>query len=322
MTSIGIFDSGVGGLTVARAVLNLIPNESIVYFGDTARAPYGSNSPEQVLEDANRVARHLVEEFDVKMLVVACNTTASVLRRIWGEGVRGESTWGKSAWSNSDWGNAQYENLDAGHLELGGELPIVEILTPGAQALIEAAEGGRRRVGVIATETTIASGAYQKVLGEAIGQANGQINGRAWDLSFVACPGFVEFAEQGETDTPDLRTLAHNLLAPLKEAQVEKLLLGCSHFPFLTGVIQDVLGAEVELVSSAEATAAAVCRELESLSLSESGDREINSADHRWLVSGESDNFQAVGRDLLGLPIQQVEFAEALAPKVHLMGAA
>lgn len=309
MTSIGIFDSGVGGLTVARAVLNLIPNESIVYFGDTARAPYGSNSPKQILEDANRVARHLVEEFDVKMLVVACNTTASVLRRIWGEGVRGESTWGNSAW-----GNAEYENLDAGHLDQGGELPIVEILTPGAQALIEAAEKGRRRVGVIATETTIASGAYQHVLGEAIGQANGQVNGRVLDLSFVACPGFVEFAEQGETDTPDLRALAHNLLAPLKEAQVEKLLLGCSHFPFLTGVIQDVLGAEVELVSSAESTAADVYRELKSLGLSESGDREVNSADHSWLVSGESDNFQAVGRNLLGLPIEHVEFAEALAP--------
>lgn len=309
MTSIGIFDSGVGGLTVARAVLNLIPSESIVYFGDTARAPYGSNSPEQVLGDANRVARHLVEEFDVKMLVVACNTTASVLKRVWSEGVWGESTWG-----NSDWGETEYQNLEVGHLDLGGGLPIVEILTPGAQALIDAAEGGCRRAGVIATETTIASGAYQHVLGEAIGQANGQVNGRAWDISFVACPGFVEFAERGETDSPDLRALAHSLLAPLKEAQVEKLLLGCSHFPFLTGVIQDVLGAEVELVSSAEATAAAVCRELESLGLSESGDKEIDSEEHRWLVSGEAESFQAVGRDLLGLPIEHVEFAEALAP--------
>ena len=296
MKPIGIFDSGVGGLTIARAVIDLLPNESIVYFGDTARAPYGSNSPEQVLEDAIRVARHLVEEFDVKMLVVACNTTASVLRRI------------------SDRGNAEYENWEVGHLELGGEFPIVEILTPGARALIDAAEESSRRAGVIATETTIASGAYQHVLGEALRQQNGQINGRAWDLSFVACPGFVEFAERGETDSAELRALAEELLAPLREAQVEKLLLGCSHFPFLAGIIRDVLGAEAELVSSAESTAADVYRELKSLGLSESGDREINSTEHRWLVSGESDNFQAVGRNLLGLPIEHVEFAEALAP--------
>lgn len=314
MKPIGIFDSGVGGLTVARAVLNLIPNESIVYFGDTARAPYGSNPPEQVLEDANRVARHLVEEFDVKMLVVACNTTASVLRRISSKGVWSEGTWGKG-----NWGNAECENLEVGCLELEGGLPIVEILTPGAQALIDAAEGGRRRAGVIATETTIASGAYQHVLGEALGQTNGQINGPAWDLSFVACPGFVEFAERGETDSLNLRALARKLLAPLKEAQVEKLLLGCSHFPFLAGVIGDVLGAEVELVSSDEATAAAVCRELENLVLTEPSDRESNTPEHHWLVSGEADHFQAVGRDLLSLPIENVEVAEALAPPQLLL---
>lgn len=307
MQPIGIFDSGVGGLTVARAVIDLLPDESIVYVGDTARAPYGSNSPEQVLEDARRVARYLVEECDVKMLVVACNTTASVLRSIWGKG----------SWSQDTWGTPEYENLEVGYFELGGELPIVEILTPGARALIDVAEGSSRRAGVIATETTIASGAYQHVLGEALEQENGQINGRAWDLSFVACPGFVEFAEQGETDSAELRALAEELLAPLREAQAEKLLLGCSHFPFLAGVIGDALGAEVELVSSAEMTAFAVCRELKRLGLESEADSGA-SAKHRWLVSGKADNFQAVGRGLLSLPIEHVESAEALAPEVQL----
>ena len=295
-------------MTVARAVIDVLPSEPIVYIGDTARAPYGSHPPEQVLEDASRVARCLVEEFNAKMLVVACNTTASVLRSIWDEG--------------------EHEGLDAGYLQQAGSLPIVEILTPGAQALIDAAERGCRRAGVIATETTIASGSYQRVLSEALARANGQVNGRALELSFVACPGFVEFAERGDADSAELRALAEELLAPLREAQVEKLLLGCSHFPFLSGVITDVLGAEVELVSSAEATAAAVRRELERLSLSEPVDREpadrepdskkLDSTEHRWLVSGEADHFQAVGRDLLGLPIEHVELAEALAPSVFI----
>ena len=313
MKPIGIFDSGVGGLTVARAVIDLLPNEPIVYIGDTARAPYGSHPPEQVLEDAGRVARCLVEEFNAKMLVVACNTTASVLRSIWDEG--------------------EHEGLDAGYLQQAGSVPIVEILTPGAQALIDAAEKGCRRAGVIATETTIASGSYQRALGEALARANGQVNGRALELSFVACPGFVEFAERGDADSAELRALAEELLAPLREAQVEKLLLGCSHFPFLADVISDVLGAEVELVSSAEATAAAVRRELERSGLSESPDREIDGMEidgteidgtepdctaHRWLVSGEADCFQAVGRDLLGLPIEHAEFAETLAPSVFI----
>ena len=299
-------------MTVARAVIDVLPSEPIVYIGDTARAPYGSHPPEQVLEDASRVARCLVEEFNAKMLVVACNTTASVLRSIWDEG--------------------EHEGLDAGYLQQAGSIPIVEILTPGAQVLIDAAERGCRRAGVIATETTIASGSYQRVLGEALARANGQVNGRALELSFVACPGFVEFAERGETDSAELRALAEELLAPLREAQVEKLLLGCSHFPFLSGVITDVLGAEVELVSSAEATAAAVRRELERSGLSKSADRELDSkklggaeldsAEHRWLVSGEADCFQAVGRDLLGLPIEHAELAESLAPKVHLSGIA
>lgn len=310
MQPIGIFDSGVGGLTVARAVIDLLPDESIVYVGDTARAPYGSHPPEQVLEDARRVARYLVEECQAKMLVVACNTTASVLRGIWDEGVWGQGTWG----------NAEHENLEVGYLEHGGQLPIVEILTPGAQALMSS--GNWSRAGVIATETTIASGAYQHVLGEASEQANWRTNGRVRDLSFAACPGFVEFAERGETDSEDLRALAHSLLAPLREAQVEKLLLGCSHFPFLAGIIGDVLGAEVELISSAEATAAAVCRKLKSLGLSESGNSESDSKEHRWLVSGEAEHFQAVGRDLLDLPIEHVELVEALAPEIYMKGAA
>ena len=114
MKPIGIFDSGVGGLTVARAVMDLLPKEPIVYVGDTARAPYGSHPPEQVLEDASRVAGYLVEEFDVKMLVVACNTTAAVLRRVWSEGVGGRGSRDGSGLNDK-----------ARHLGLAGELPIV-----------------------------------------------------------------------------------------------------------------------------------------------------------------------------------------------------
>ena len=132
----------------------------------------------------------------------------------------------------------------------------------------------------------------------------------------------MEFAERGETDSEDLRALAEELLAPLQEARVEKLLLGCSHFPFLAGIIGDVLGAEVDLISSAEATAAAVCRKLESLGLSEASNSESDSTQHRWLVSGKAEHFQAVGRDLLDLPIEHVEFAESLAPEIHMKGAA
>lgn len=313
MQPIGIFDSGVGGLTVARAVIDLMPAEHIVYFGDTARAPYGSNPPEQVLEDASRVARYLVEEFDVKMLVIACNTTAAVLRSVAEEGSVADGE-----------GFAR---------DFADELAVIEILTPGVQALLEACNktikveqaGERvvRRAGVIATETTIASGAYQHVLSKALGR----LTGEALDLSFVACPGFVEFAERGEVDSAEVRTLAEEQLAPLKEKQVEKLLLGCSHFPFLAEVIKDVLGEQVELVSSAEATAATVRDELERLGLcAKERDRGEHKGEHRgehlWLVSGEARDFKEVGQKFLGLPMSHVESVKSLAPNIHMKGAA
>jgi glutamate racemase len=272
---IGMFDSGFGGLTVARAVIDLLPQEHLVYIGDTARYPYGPRPLDEVRRFAHQITRHLVEDYDVKLVVVACNTASAAAL----EDVRAE-------WADRD-------------------IPVVGVIEPGVRSLVAATRSGR--VGVIGTVGTMASGAYQRAV-DAVD--------RGVELTGAACPGFVEFVEKGETASDQAHVLAERLLAPLRDAKVDVLLLGCTHYPFLARTISDIMGRDVVLVSSADETAFEVRRMLLDSSLARrpttEGDGE--PAHHRWLSSGDVVWFRELGRRLLGPELGEVESVAWMDP--------
>lgn len=257
-----MFDSGFGGLTVARALIDLLPGEDLVYIGDTGRYPYGPQPPEHVRKYADELAHSLIDDYDVKALVVACNTATA-----------------------------------AGLDELRAELPIpiIDVIEPGARALVGTTESGR--VGVIGTVGTIASGAYLRTI---------QRIGAPVHLTSAACPGFVEFVERGQTTGDEVTVLAERLLAPVRQAGVDALLLGCTHYPFLARTIGDVMGPNVTLVSSADETAFEAKSLLGQLDLLR---RTSPSADgeHRFLSSGDIDVFRDLGSRLLGPELNHTE---------------
>ncbi len=250
---IGIFDSGFGGLTVVRALIDLLPHEHVVYIGDTGRYPYGPRPPGEVRSFALEIGSHLVRELEAKLVVVACNTAASVA-------------------------------LD--DLLAVLDVPVVGVLEPGMRAAAQATRTGR--IGVIGTVGTIRSGAYQR-LAEAICPS--------MNVACAACPGFVEFVERGETDSDQVHVLAERLLAPLMEADVDTLLLGCTHYPFLARTIADVMGRDVVLVSSAEETAFDVRNLIRLGGLAGAGS---GTGRHRFVSSGDVTWFADMGRRLLG----------------------
>lgn len=251
---IGMFDSGFGGLTVARALIDLLPHEHLVYIGDTGRYPYGPRPQHEVREFARQLAWSLVKEYEVKAVVVACNTASAAA-------------------------------LD----ELKAELPVpvIDVVEPGAQALVRATRSGE--AGVIGTVGTIGSGAYDRAVAA---------TGASVHLTSAACPGFVEFVERGQTSGEEVTILAERLLAPVKDAHVDSLLLGCTHYPYLARVIADVMGPGVTLVSSADETAFAARDELGALGLLRPAGGE--PAEHRFLSSGDISWFADLGRRLLG----------------------
>ncbi|MGI8662897.1 MAG: glutamate racemase [Acidimicrobiales bacterium] len=259
--SIGMFDSGFGGLTVARALIDLLPGEDLVYIGDTGRYPYGPRPLDEVLDFAREIAGHLIETENVKLLVVACNTAAA----------------------------AGLEVLQA---EL--DIPVVGVIEPGVRALVQATVRGR--VGVIGTVGTIGSGAYQAAVAA---------TSSAVELTCAACPGFVEFVERGETRSEQVHVLAERLLAPIIEAKVDALLLGCTHYPYLARTISDVVGREVVLVSSADETAFEVRSLLAGSDLAAPvRDREPR---HRFCSSGDTAWFSSLGGQLLGPELASAE---------------
>ncbi|HZT67805.1 MAG TPA: glutamate racemase [Acidimicrobiales bacterium] len=257
---IGMFDSGFGGLTVARALIDLLPDEDLVYIGDTGRYPYGPRPLDEVRHFARQIAGALVDDHGVKMVVVACNTASAAA-------------------------------LDLLRFEL--EVPVVGVIEPGVRAAVQATRN--RRIGVIGTVGTISSGAYQR----AVRSHRAQV-----ELTCSACPGFVEFVERGETDSEQVHVLAERLLHPVKEAGVDTLLLGCTHYPFLARTIGDVMGRRVVLVSSADETAFEVRSILEDTGL---GRRSAGKANHRFISSGDVDLFRQLGRRLLGPELDRVE---------------
>ena len=255
---IGIFDSGFGGLTVARAVIDQLPHEDIIYLGDTARAPYGEQPIASVREYALECLDHLVR-LGVKALVIACNSgSAAVLRDA----------------------RERYA------------VPVVEVILPAARRAVAATRTGR--VGVICTEATATSQAYDDAVTAAT----------AVELHTAACPRFVSFVEAGVTGGPELLACAEEYLKPLQAADIDTLILGCTHYPLLTGVISYVLGDEVTLVSSAEECAKDVYAVLTRLGLTHDQPRE---ASYRFLTTGSPDHFEGIGRRLVGGWVAGVE---------------
>lgn len=249
---IGIFDSGFGGLTVARAVLDQLPHEPILYLGDTARQPYGPKPIAEVREYALECLDHLVEA-GVKALVIACNSASAAMLR-----------------------DAR-ERYD---------VPVVEVILPAARRAVAATRNSR--VAVICTKATATSMAYDDAFAAAP-----QI-----DLITEACPKFVPFVEAGVTSGPELLAAAHEYLDPLVEAGVDTLILGCTHYPLLTGVISYVIGDNVTLVSSAEECAKDVYAVLTRRELLR--DPGLPEPAHRFVTTGDPAEFTAIGARFLG----------------------
>ncbi len=283
---IGIFDSGIGGLTVVRSVHSLLPDEPIIYLGDTARVPYGTKTRHTVTRYAHQVARVLLER-DVKMLVVACNTaSAQALPAL------------EEAFSEEDGipvlGMIQGKKV-APPIAPRKRVPIVGVVEPGARSAVEATRSGN--IGVIGTEGTILNGAYQRAL-EALRPG--------LTIHVVPCPLFVSLAEEGWTKGAVPELVAREYLAPLLEAQVDTLILGCTHYPLLRPVIRQVMGDEVQLVDSAPATARAV----EAVLKDRGKQAQAGLGQVQYVATDHPDRFRRVGSKFLQKEIDDVEVVD------------
>ncbi len=253
-----MMDSGVGGLTVARAVLDQLPHESLLYVGDTANSPYGPKSIAEVRKYALAVMDELVDS-GVKMLVIACNSASAACLA-----------------------DAR-ERYD---------VPVIEVVLPAVRRAVAATRSGR--VGVIGTVATITSRAYEDAFAAA----------PDIEVTSAACPLFAEFVERGITSGRQLLGLAESYLAPLNAAQIDTLVLGCTHYPLLTGLLQVVMGEGVTLVSSAEETAKEVYRVLMQHDLLRGDDGP--PPEHVFRTTGPSETFTRLSQRFLGLTVSHM----------------
>ena len=261
-SAIGIFDSGLGGVTVVREVIRQLPHERIIYFGDTARVPYGPKSPDTVRRYSHEISAYLKSQ-DVKAIVVACNTaTAHALPMLQSE----------------------------------LSIPVVGVVEPGARAAV--AGSPRRELGVIGTAGTIGSGAYERAIRAIAPDAH---------ILARACPLFVPLVEEGWLDKDATRLIAREYLAPLQEAGVDTLVLGCTHYPLLKPLLAEILGRDVVLIDSAHETAAETARLLGSRGLLAMDVEPNQKPAHRFIASDAPDHFLRLGQRFLGSTIERVE---------------
>lgn len=258
---IGIFDSGVGGLTVLRAVRDRLPHESVIYLGDTARVPYGTKSPATIERYAVEDASFLVEK-GVKMLLVACNTASAMAR----ERLRAEF-----------------------------QIPLLSVLGPGARMAARVTRNGR--IGVIATEATIESGAYARAIEDASGDKQVEIFARA-------CPLFVPLVEEGETDSAITRLVAEQYLAPLRAQEIDTLVLGCTHYPLLKPLLQELAGPQIQLVDSAVAMADQTAQVLTEIGLA---NPQRHLPNYEYYVTDIPLRFQTIGERFLGRSLANLQ---------------
>ena len=267
---IGMFDSGVGGLTVMKEIVTQLPDVQIIYFGDTARVPYGNRSREELIHFGEEIISFLIEQ-GAEAIVVACNTSSAnavpVLRE-------------------------QFN------------LPLIGTIEPGAKAAIQATATGN--IGLIATEATVRSKAYSSAVRRILSKRRG---GHAIELvKAQACPLFVPLVEAGLSHSPEARGIARTYLAPIQEAQVDALILGCTHYPFLAPVIQEIIGEEIILVDPAQAMTEELKEVLKQLEYNRESGQETHKAPghHRFFVSGDPVLFERVGNTLLPDQIHDV----------------
>ena len=257
---IGVFDSGVGGLTVVRALMERLPLEDIVYFGDTARVPYGVKSVATIEHFTAQITEFLLRR-DVKMLIIACNTMAAVA-------------------------------ADVVH-RLAAGIPVLDVIEAGARAAVAASPG--RRIGVIGTPTTINSNAYARRMHEL---------DPAVRVYSQACPLFVPLVEEGWLDHPVTRLTAQEYLKPVLAENVDTLVLGCTHYPLIKPLLQDVVGPSVRLVDSAITVAEQAARMLADLGIANPGD---SLSTYCYTVTDIPLRFQTIGERFLGRSLGTVE---------------
>ena len=262
---IGVFDSGVGGLTVLAEIQDRLPYEHTVYFGDTARVPYGVRNLSEVREFAFEIIRYLID-LDVKLVVVACNTASAAA-------------------------------LEAAQAEF--EVPIVGVIEPGARAA--AIETIERRVGVLATEATVESGAYRR----AVHNLDAGI-----EVYEQACPEFVPLIERGVVDGPELEGVARGYLEPLTDRRVDAVILGCTHYPLISAPINRILGPQVRLISSAGQTALEVGRVLSRRGYLRRPRDADDLGSSTYVCSADPAEFAALGGRFLG---EEIEAAASAA---------
>lgn len=250
--AIALLDSGVGGLTVAEAIFKQLPGESIVYFGDTARMPYGPRPYEQVRSFVYEIMEFLHTQ-EVKFIIIACNSATAA-------------------------GLEYYQEKT--------ELPLIGVIEPGVMAALEQTKNCR--VGVIGTTGTINSGAYQNMFKKIAPEV---------EVFVQPCPLFVLIVENGLANAPETYRVAEEYLAPIKKAGVDTLILGCTHYPLMSHVIQEVMGPEVMLISSAEETARKARQVMEAKGLL--NNEEVKASRHRFFVSGRAKPFAEMATKLL-----------------------
>ena len=254
---IGVFDSGIGGLTVLREIWEAVPNESTIYFGDNSRSPYGTKSKSTIIRYSLQNMKFL-ESKDVKMIVVACNTASAYA----------------------------YEELKS-----RASVPVVEVVTPGADVACKATKNGR--IGIIATKGTISTGVYKK----AVEDRAKELGMKNIEIFEQACPLFVSLAEEGWWDKEVTKLTAEEYLKPLKEAGVDTLVMACTHYPLLSKVIQEVMGDNVVLVNTGEATAQVVKELLGKEGTASEGN---SNPVREFYTSDEPELFEQVATPFLG----------------------
>lgn len=272
---IGIFDSGLGGLTVQKEVSSQLPDENTVYFGDSGRAPYGTKSKETIISFARQDTRFLLE-MNVKMIVIACNTASA---------------------------NA-YKEIAA-----IVDIPVVEVIKPGAHAAVRATRNGR--IGIIGTAATVDSQVYVEAIHEAAKEAGRMFmgDGQPIEVFQQACPLFVGLVEEGWWDNDVTMMTAKIYLESLKAKGIDTLVMGCTHYPLLAGIIEEIMGSGVILINSASEVAKTI-GEVLSVKKMANGNSQKKSADRLFFTSDSEEKFKKLGSAILDMEINDVRKIE------------
>ena len=261
---IGVFDSGIGGLTVVRALMDRLPFEDLVYFGDSARVPYGVKSVATIEDFTRQIAEFLLKR-DVKALIIACNTMAAVAAAVAADVVR----------------------------RVAGDVPVLDVIDAGARAAVAATQS--QGIAVIATPTTINSNAYAR----AMHQLNPDVR-----VYSQACPLFVPLVEEGWLDHPVTLLTAQEYLKSVLVEEVDTLVLGCTHYPLIKPLLQQVAGDKMNIVDSAVTTAEATARRLGELGLL---NPQRTMPSYQYFVTDIPLRFQTIGERFLGRSIHKLE---------------